>query len=229
MTIAYADTYLSCAQRNLGSMLDFAVNACGLELKGFYEAFLALSLSERFSKGDPAIIAGRSGEELALEVVNSSCLSAEVTPSLKAWTPPASATREYWTGWALAFYQWASGCSFIFIQERVSIEQVASLYHPYHEMDIRHFCEKMDELARAAHPQSNLQTKRLAAGLSQRALAEASGVPLRTLQQYEQRQKNISHARVDYVVSLARVLACQPSDLLEYSSTEAFEYAFVSL
>ena len=229
MTIAYADTYLSCAQRNLGSMLDFAVNACGLGLKDFYEAFLTQSLSERFSKGDPAIIAGRSGEELALEVVKGSSLDAEATPSLKTWAPPTGATREYWAGWALAFYQWASGCSFVFIQERVSIEQIASLYHPYHEMDIRHFCEKMDELAKAAHPQTNLQAKRLAAGLSQRKLAEASRVPLRTLQQYEQRQKNISRARVDYVISLARVLACQPGDLLEYGSAEAFEYAFVSL
>ena len=225
--IAYADSYLSCAQRNLGSMLEFAVCACGFELNDFYEAFLAQSVSARFGKGDPAIIAGRSGQELALDVAESCGLMIE-TSALDAWQPPLGATPEYWAGWALAFYQWSTGCSFALIQERVSIDIIASLYSPYHEMDIRHFCEKLDELMHAAHPKTNLQARRLAAGLSQRELSKAARVPLRTLQQYEQRQKNISRARVDYVIALANALACQPSDLLEYNSQEGCEYAVIS-
>lgn len=43
-------------------------------------------------------------------------------------------------------------------------------------------------------------------GYSQSELAELTGVPLRTLQQYEQGQKDISHARADYIISLSKAL-----------------------
>lgn len=46
-------------------------------------------------------------------------------------------------------------------------------------------------------------------------IAERSGVPLRTLQQYEQRQKNINRASAEYVIALARVLGCMPEELME--------------
>ena len=80
-----------------------------------------------------------------------------------------------------------------------------------------------------AHPQTNLQARRLAAGLSQSQLARAAGVPVRTLQQYEQRQKNINHARADYVAALARALGCSAIDLFEHTAQSSCEYAFVSL
>jgi transcriptional regulator with XRE-family HTH domain len=51
--------------------------------------------------------------------------------------------------------------------------------------------------------------------MSQSELAEQSGVPLRTIQQYEQGQKNINRARAEYVIALSKVLYCRPEDLLE--------------
>ena len=36
--------------------------------------------------------------------------------------------------------------SFKDIVEKVSLESIPSLYSPYHEMDIRQFCDKMNEL-----------------------------------------------------------------------------------
>ena len=74
-----------------------------------------------------------------------------------------------------------------------------ALYSPYHEMDIRQFVDKMNELV----------------GLNQRELAELSGVPLRTIQQYEQRQKDINKAQAQYLVMLAQVLGCDMRDLME--------------
>jgi hypothetical protein len=55
-------------------------------------------------------------------------------------------SAEYWTGWALAYYQWRSGLSFKNINEKVSIQDIFCMFHPYHEMDILQFCDKMDEL-----------------------------------------------------------------------------------
>lgn len=66
-------------------------------------------------------------------------------------------------------------------------------------MDIRQFVDKMNELV----------------GLNQRELAELSGVPLRTIQQYEQRQKDINKAQAQYLVMLAQVLCCDMRDLME--------------
>lgn len=90
-----------------------------------------------------------------------------------------------------------------------------SLYMPYHEMDIRQFVDKMNELYRIAKPDTNLKIMRLKIGLSQREIAEQSGVPIRTIQQYEQRQKNINKASAEYIVALSRVLFCSPDELLE--------------
>ena len=89
------------------------------------------------------------------------------------------------------------------------------MYSPYHEMDIRQFCDKMNELYRAAQPETNLKALRQRADLSQRELSEQSGVPLRTIQQYEQRQKSINKAQAEYLLMLARTLCCDMEDLLE--------------
>ena len=225
MMIAYSETYLSGAQRRLGAMLDVAVNGCGFRLGEFYDLFLSHSLAMRFGAGEPAVVAGRSGEELFLEVAGG---RSPAFDELGAWRPSERATEEYWTGWALAFYQWASGSTFSAIQERVAVEEVRALYRPYHEMDVRQFCDRMDDLSARAHPRTNLQERRLSAGLSQSQLALAAGVPVRTLQQYEQRQKDINRARADYIESFARVLCCAPSDLLERRATGNYEYAVVA-
>ncbi len=222
--IAYAETYVSGAQVRLGTMTDAAVNLFGCELGAFYDRFLESPLAARFSAGDPAIVAGRSGEELALEVLDDRACASAVHPG---WPSRSGATAEYWSGWALAFYQWASGFTLGAIQERVAITQVLSMYRPYHEMDVRQFCDKMDELCERAQPRTNLQERRLAAGISQSQLARASGIPKRTLQQYEQRQKDINHARADYVQALAKALCCSSSDLLEHRATADAAYAVV--
>ena len=82
-------------------------------------------------------------------------------------------------------------------------------------MDIRHFTDKMTELYREAKPETNLKLLRQRAKLSQRELAELSNIPIRTLQQYEQRQKNINKAQAEYLVILAKILYCDVIDLME--------------
>ena len=223
---AYSDLYLTSAQRCLGGMLDFAANGIGMEIGDFHRLFVGSQISIRFAAGEPAVIAGKSGAEIVFDLLgaiptgipgpaNRPCIS--------------EATPEYWTGWALAFYQWASGATFASIERLVPIERIRELYNPYHEMDVRQFCDHMDELVAIAHPRTKLQARRLAAGLSQSQLATAAGVPVRTLQQYEQRQKDLNRARADYVESLARALCCLPADLMERRASSSYDYAVVQL
>jgi len=122
---------------------------------------------------------------------------------------------EYWTGWALAYYQWLTGLRFAEIEQAVSIAEVRLLYTPYHEMDVRQFADKMNELYRAAKPETNLKAMRTLAGLSQSELAGQADVPVRTIQQYEQRQKDINKAQAETLLRLARALNCNVEDLME--------------
>ena len=59
--------------------------------------------------------------------------------------------------------------------------------------------------------------RRKDAELTQKALAERSGVKLRTIQQYEMRAKNINKAAAETLLQLAQVLYCNIEDLVEYN------------
>ena len=89
------------------------------------------------------------------------------------------------------------------------------MYNPYHEMDISQFCDHMLELYKSRKTVSNLKTLRIKSGLSQSQLAQMSEIPVRTIQQYEQKQKNINAARAEYIIKIAKVLNCGTEDLLE--------------
>ena len=59
-----------------------------------------------------------------------------------------------------------------------------------------------------------LKRQRRSAGLTQKELAERSGVKLRMIKAYEQNYQDISKAEVLSVIKLARALNCSPEDLL---------------
>lgn len=219
---AYDESYVSDVQTRMGSMLDVAVNQCGASLDEFYRMFLASRYASCLSAGEPTAFVGRSGSEIAIDV-----LGLEGLAQVNAMVQPA---EEYWAGWALGFFQWASGKDLQSINACVPIAEVLRMYSPYHEMDVLHFCERMDELCAGAAGAavSNLRQAREAAGLSQSQLAQLSGVPLRTLQQYEQRQKNIDKARAEYLLALATALHVAPEKLLERRLETRIEYSFLN-
>lgn len=63
--------------------------------------------------------------------------------------------------------------------------------------------------------ETNLKRIRTAKGYSQKQLAELSGVSLRAIQTYEQRQKDINKAQSDSLHRLAKALDCTMENLLE--------------
>lgn len=211
MIHAYDKSYLATAQKNLARMLDYMVNNLNHALETAWQWFLTSELSTRFEQGDCSVLVGSSGVELARKVLEQ---AGEPIPKQK---PSYAYDRspEYWTGWAIAYYQWDTGLSFSEIEQAVSITEVRMMYTPYHEMDIRQFADKMNELYRAAKPETNLKALRTLAGLSQSELAKLADVPLRTIQQYEQRQKDINKAQATTLLHFSRVLNCKMEDLLE--------------
>ena len=211
MICAYDKVYLEKARTVLARMLDFAVYELKYNITQFFDFFIQSGVAERFGKGDFSILAGKSGVEVAYEVLDK--MNIHIDYVVPKYTMERSA--EYWTGWALAYYQWETSLSFEEIVEYIPIHYVRALYSPYHEMDIRHFVDKMNDLYLSAKPDTNLKRKRNQAGFSQKELAELSGVPMRTIQQYEQRQKNINKAQVEYLLKLSSALCCEVESLIE--------------
>ena len=211
MMHAYDKLYLEKARAALARMLDFAVYDLHQDLTSFFDLFISSGVAQLFEQGDIHILVGKSGVELAYEVLERSGLA------YKRVTPQYSMDRseEYWTGWALAYYQWETAQPFAEIVQYIPIRDIQAMYDPYHEMDIRQFCDAMNERLRKAKPETNLKLLRQQNGLSQKQLAEISSVPLRTLQQYEQRQKNINKAQAEYLVSLSTALNCSVEQLIE--------------
>ena len=208
MIHAYDKNYLSKAQNNLASMFDFAVYDLEEDLSFFYQKFLQSKISSQFERGESTVIVGKSGVELALDVIGDETFAAK-------YRPAANRTPEYWCGWALAYFQWQTNLSFREINKYIPISEVIAFYSPYHEMDISQFCDKMLELYNIRKSNTNLKIKRLNSGVSQKELAEISGIPLRTIQQYEQRQKSINAAKTETVVKLAKALNCSVEALME--------------
>lgn len=217
MIHAYDKLYLDKAQTALARMLDFAVYELGYTLEDFFALFLKTGFADRFGSGDYELLVGMSGVELAYSILDEAGKSVQRKPVRY----PAERSDVYWAGWALAYYQWDTTLSFAEITQAVPITEIAAMYTPYHEMDIRQFVDRMNELYLKDNPDTNLKRLRNVAGISQNTLAELSGVPLRTIQQYEQRRKNINKAQAEYLVMLAQALCCDVQDLLEKVSAQA--------
>lgn len=209
MIYAYDKVYLRIAQRNLGEMLSYAVYDLGYELEKFYMLFLRSEYSVRFSKGDLFVIAGMSGAEIAIKVLD--------VPDDDIIMPSynTAKSQEYWTGWILAYYQCESGRTFEMIDREIPISKIRNMYNPYHEMDISSSILKLREMSQASRAETYLKKLRQRAGLSQSVLAEETGIPIKTIQQYEQRRKDINKAQVEYVIRLSKALCCEPQDILE--------------
>lgn len=96
------------------------------------------------------------------------------------------------------------------------VSVVMSLYI-LHEADVSKFVESADEIIQRNKDsrKSKLQLIRKARGLTQQQLSEASGVSLRMIQLYEQKQYELAKAQAGIVLDLAKVLGCDAADLIQ--------------
>ena len=211
MTRAYQEIYLSKAQSVIGDAFDYAVNTCGIIGTDFVKLFIASSVSKRMENGEPAYLAGKSGIEIVREIV------AETKGQELQIEPQEhfGRSKEYWIGWAIAYYQWYSGRKYSDIFKVLSFEDLQKMYYTLHEADITKFVDIVDSKIKEYFPETNLKRIRTAYGFTQAELAERSGVSLRSIQMYEQRNKNINKASADSMYSLAKALGCTMEDLIE--------------
>lgn len=210
---AYDESYVQSAQNVLGHAVDFAVMTLEISPEVFGNAFSVSDASKQFAIGNPRYVAGMNGCELARLVLEEAGVSfADAEDAMYLDKSP-----EYWAGWALAYYQWFSGRSFMDILKAVPLNRIIDMYALYHEMDISHTVERMDEWLKACYPFTRLRTRRENCGLSQSQLAADSGVALRQIQLFEQKQRDINRTAAETLLRLSRSLHCRMEDLMEYS------------
>ena len=211
MIHAYQEIYLNKAQSTLGDAFDYAINNCSISGRNFVKLFLASSVSRGFEKGEPRYISGKSGIELVYEIVSETMgKEIEIAPEDKFGRSP-----EYWIGWALAYYQWYSSRRFSDVFKVISYDDLERMYYTLHEADISKFVDIVNERVNEHFSDTNLKRIRLAYGYTQSELAKESGVSLRSIQMYEQRNKDINKANAETVYRLAKVLGCTMEDLIE--------------
>lgn len=214
MIHAYDKSYLEEAMCNLGDLLDYIANDCHMDKAEFMKLFIASGLAAAFEQGVPRVIVGMSGAELAQEVM----LRSGSQKKLPEASVRFGRNVDYWCGWILAYYQWESGQSFEQILSTIPIEEIERLYSTLHEAPEEKFAEIVRQRERMSEKPTHLKYFRTIAKLSQAELAKKSGVSLRSIQMYEQRQKDINKAQAITLYQLSRTIGCKIEDLLERSA-----------
>ena len=86
------------------------------------------------------------------------------------------------------------------------------MYKTLHESPIEKFIEVLNN--KKNNNQTNLKLQRERMGLSQSQLADMSEINIKTIQAYEQRQKDIKSAKFETLQKLSVALGCEILDLL---------------
>ena len=225
MIHAYSELYVNNAKLVLAHFFSRMIDDYKLGADEATDFFVVSGYAEQFERGNPAVVHGMSGREMAeavLEKIYGGQTSDEYIDVVneRAATYQTKITPAYWVGWALAEYQWYTGRRFVEIFRQVPLSEIVPMYSVYHEMDISSFIDDLEKKVREAitHSETQLRIIREARGISQSELAAASGVHIRSIQMYEQRQNDIDKAQGQTLYKLSRALGCKIEDLLERPS-----------
>ena len=189
MIHAYSESYLYDAKQNLAECFDYAISNCRFNADIFSRLFVQSGYADKFERGNPAIVSGISGIELAQEIIMYAYMNYKFPEKIFS----EERSEVYWAGWALAEYQWATCRRF---KDIFSIEDMNKKYM-------------------SVTQEIHLKTIRENRGISQVELAALSGVKLRSIQMYEQKVNDIDKAQARTLYKLSRVLGCSIEDLLE--------------
>lgn len=209
MMHAYQETLVNKAQIKVGQAFDVAINQLGINGEEFVSYFIKSSISKRIELGDTAIILGKSGNEIVCDIVYE-ILNKTIDLEIKE---EYQRSKQYWIGWSITYYQWFSDRIFKEIFKAVSYSDLEKMYSTLHEADISKFTEIIDKKIREYYSQTNLKKYRTNGDKTQRELADISGVSLRSIQMYEQRQKDINKASGETLYRLSKALSI-PIELL---------------
>lgn len=208
---AYPEIYMNDFTECFGNMFQYTDRDLGITINNFYDMFLQSRISSGIEAGDPKYLLGMSGVEMARAVIY------EKTGTYYNIKDSLYEDRgiSYWMGMALGYYQWYRNVQFKVIDALgLTIDVLRDMY-VLHEADFEKFVFSADSITGLDKGKGKIMANlRKSRKLSQRDLADASRVPLRMIQLYEQGQNDISKANVDYVMRIAGALDVRIDSIL---------------
>ncbi len=210
---AYDKKELPQVISTLGKALEFAEKCLPEGAAGFYRRFANSSVAATCTGPDAHPEIGGSAIELVLDVNEDASIDTLLMNEKRLSKQETRRLR--WEAELLCRYQWETGLPFPAVFRTLSPERLRALHADYAELPPAEVVQKISVPETHESTTTSLARIRRERGLSQAGLAKASGVTLRSIQQYEQRKKDISHAQARSVLALAQALSCTMEELLE--------------
>lgn len=202
MIRAYSDFYLPDTRRNLGTLFHICVCQEGMDIDDTGTMFALSSIAKGIESGEPRMLAGMSGSEMASEV-----LGRRVVYN----NPYLQLSPEYWTGYAMAQVQWYFNRPFGYIFDRYPCSRLLRAYYPLHEADLSKTCDVVGEVL---IPENLIKARRRLLGYTQADLARIVGISLPALKAYESGRLDAGNASGYTVKRMADALGVTIDDIL---------------
>jgi hypothetical protein len=132
MTSNFNRLYLDNVAAVFGDMLSYAVNVCKEDGDEFLRKFIESGIAQQFEIGHPKYTVGKSGIEIAMEVLGHVDSREHLFGNL---------TKEYWAAYVLAKFKFNTELSFAEILKKLPFSKIVEMYHPLHEADVTKFFE----------------------------------------------------------------------------------------
>ncbi|MCQ2799890.1 MAG: helix-turn-helix transcriptional regulator [Bacilli bacterium] len=203
MINAYNKAYLHDVMRNIAGLFDLALSEAKMDHNLFAKAFLSSKIPLEIESGNPTYLCGKSSLEMLIEITGKDLDYKRVS---------TTRTPYYWAGWILSLAMWQLNKSFEEILSFISLKEIVSLYHPYHEAPIE---KTVSYIASLFPKETSLKRIRLERKMTQETLSSLSGVNIRNIRSYEQKSNSISKASGVTLFALSKALGCKIEDLLE--------------
>ena len=199
---AYNEIYLNVAMETLAETFSYVSDSKSAD--EFFQYFIMSGVAYQFERGNPRYV----------NMPSHVLFEESVKGRMKLRIPYSyGRSPQYWCGFVLAYYQWYTGLSFKRIGEKLPPSRIINMYNPLHEASLEKFVEVANSIM--YEKVTNLAIYRKRMNLSQIELSRYSGVSLRSIQLYEQRQLDINEAPSIKLFKLSRILGCSIEDLLE--------------
>lgn len=212
----YDEKLLGTAMSAVGKAFNFADKHLPGGMERFYDLFVSSSVARSFDGPDARPNVNASGIELVMAVCEGAQNEAlDLMLMTERRLPKEQRDRAQWCGQVLVYHQWDTGGTFRAISTYLTVDDLLALYATHRVASPRVVSLAIERSLMATAAPTRLRTFRAEAGLTQRGLAATSGVSLRSIQQYEQRKKDINHAQAISVLHQAQALNCRMEDLLE--------------
>lgn len=209
MIHAYDEMYIDGAMIRMGDMLEYAVLDLNMDPDSFFKMFLDSSISRKFEIGNVSIVAGKSGPEIALMILDE--IDHKEVYTEPTWREDRSDV--FWAGWTMAYFQWYENKPFRVIWKDVPIRTLLKMYATYHEADLSKAVESMKRMMHRKESKSIFELRTLR-GWTQTQLAEMAGMSISQLQRLEYGERKTDNMTLKSAIALANALGIEPEELL---------------